>query len=343
MERSSDADRAGVQVAGDFGMGTHRVVDPADRPRDLSGWAWCVYVSFGLMAIALVARLVTAMDLHSAVTGGGDILGKYHDYNRWVAIHGLLVLLCAVLFIGWFFQAYKNLRRLGVQNMRFGNGWAIGSWFVPILGMWRPKQMTNDIWRGSERGAEVSNGWRLVPLPSLVHWWWGLFLIQGVLVYIGQTMTEDGYRTLTRFGELSNGFSQLKSGTNVDVIGDIVGIAAVVVAILVVQQITERENEIRDEAIARAPQVPVYAPPADYSQAPPQYPPAPAQYPQSQPPPPPPPVQPAQYAAPPAPQYAAPPQTPTEHRIQCPDCAEWIQAEANVCRFCGHRLRPLGQ
>lgn len=336
MEGRTGADRSQVQVASqEFGQGAHRVIDPADPPRDLSGWAWCVYVALGLLAIALVARLVTALDLHSTVTGGGDVVAKYRDYDRWVVIHGFLVLLSAIVFIGWFFQAYKNLRRLGVQNMRYGNGWAIGAWFVPILGLVRPKQIANDIWRGSERGAEVSSGWRLVPVPSLLHWWWGLFLFQGFLVYFGQTMTQNGYDKLFRFGELSNGFSQIKSGTTGDVIGDIAGIAAVVVAILVVSNVTERENEIRDEAIAQAPPAAVYAPPA----APAQYvqptqthyqaPAQPQHYPQSQPPPPPPPVAPA-----------APP---TGQLVQCPDCAEWIQAEANVCRFCGHRLRPLGQ
>jgi len=337
MELWLGADRADVQVADhEFGQGTHRVVDPADQPRDLSGWAWCVYVSLGLLAIVMVARLVTAMNLHSAVTSGGDIVGKYRSYNRWVGIDALLFLISAALFIGWFFQAYKNLRRLGVQNMRYGDGWAIGSWFVPILSLVRPKQMANDIWRGSERGVEVSSGWRLVPVPSIVHWWWGLFLLQGLLVYMGQTMTQGGYDKLARFGELSSGFSQIKSGTTIDAIGDIAGIAAAVVAILVVSTITEREDEIRSEAIANAPQVPIYAqpaPPVQYAQS--QPPPAPpVQYAQPQPPPPPPPA---------PPQYAAPPPASTEQLIQCPECAEWIQAQANVCRYCGHRLRPLGQ
>jgi zinc-ribbon domain len=119
-------------------------------------------------------------------------------------------------------------------------------------------------------------------------------------------MTSSGYEKLERFGLLSDGINQLKNGTVVDVIGDLIGIAAAVIAILVVSMITERENEIRSEAVMHAPQVPVYAPPV-------------------------------QYAAPP------PPPAPTEQRIQCPECAEWIQAQANVCRFCGHRLRPLGQ
>ena len=45
-----------------------------------------------------------------------------------------------------------------MQGLRYGNGWAIGAWFVPILSLVRPKQMANEIWRGSERGVDLAGG-----------------------------------------------------------------------------------------------------------------------------------------------------------------------------------------
>lgn len=354
---------SGVPVENPYGpqyapYGSHRVVNPEDPPRELSGLAWGVYVSLGVVAILSLVRIVTALNLHSAVGEGlgasVSIVDKYHTYSSWAGIFGLGILVSAGVFIAWFYRAYKNLRRLGVQTMRYGNGWAIGAWFIPFFNMVRPKQIANDVWRGSEPGVDVGYQWHQVEVPSLVHWWWALYLIQGAVVYIGQRTAASGYDKLTSFGSFSSGLSEIKTGTVIDILGEIVAIAAVVVAIKVVAEITERLDAIRGDALAAGPvptPVPVAAPPAQvYPQPAPSYPAPP--YPASSPtpPPPPPPPPPASMPAPPpvepppvVPPPPPPPVTPTEQRIQCPECAEWIQPQANVCRFCGHRIHPTGQ
>ena len=331
MGRRSGADRSQVQVAnGAFGHGTHRVVDPGDPPRDLSGWAWGVYVSFGLMALLSLGRLMAALNLRSTVTGSGDLIGDYDAYSTWMGFQTMLLLIAAGVFITWFFQAYKNLRRLGVQNMRWGNGWAVGAWFVPILGLWRPKQIANDIWRGSERGTEVHAGWKQVPVPGFVHWWWGLFIAQGLITYAGQETTRSGYEDIVTRGLIDSGITQIKTGTTIDVIGDLIGIVGLVLAIAFVSRVTNRFAEIGGEALAHASVYP-QQPQPQYTQPQPPYP-----QPQSYPPPS------ALAAAPPAAVSTPPPPAPAEPLIRCPECAEWIQPQANVCRYCGYRLRPLG-
>jgi len=309
--------------------GTHRVANPQDPPRELSGLAWGAFVSLGVLALVAVARLVSALNLHSAVSGEGDITGAYHTYSVWVGFSVVAVVVSGGVFIAWFFRAYKNLRRLGVQNMRFGDGWAIGSWFIPFFNWVRPKNIANDIWRGSERGVEVWWQWRQVEVPSLVHWWWALFLIQGAVAYIGQRMTQSGYHDAT---SLSSALSQIKSGTVVDVVAQLIAIAGIVLAITVVSRVTERLDEIRSEAMAAAPPAPSF--PSPPSVPPPAQPQA-ASF-TSAPPPPAPPAPPATYMQP-------PPPPPTEQLVPCPECAEWIQPRANVCRFCGHRLQPTAE
>jgi hypothetical protein len=69
----------------------------------------------------------------------------------------VIVVLTLPTFIWWFQRAYRNLAR-----QQFHPAWAYFAWFVPILNIWRPKQLANRIWRGS-----VSPG-----LGFSIQWWW---------------------------------------------------------------------------------------------------------------------------------------------------------------------------
>lgn len=88
-----------------------------------------------------------------------------------VALVNVLVhLTCVVLFCVWFHRAYGNLLALGEPRLRFAPGWAPGSFFVPILNLFRPYQIAREIWQRS--GADGG---------GLVVAWWTLFLASGVV------------------------------------------------------------------------------------------------------------------------------------------------------------------
>lgn len=310
---------------------SHRVADQSDPPRQMSGLAWGAIVCLGISSLLYVGRIVAAFGLHSAAGGEGDVSGAHHTYGIWLGLGGLAALVSAVVFMAWFNRGYRNLRRLGVQSMRYGLGWAIGAWFIPIFSFFRPKQIANDVWRGSERGVEVSAGWRSVEVAPLVHWWWGLFLAQGTLIWVGQQLTSTGYGKLTSFGgSIGSGLSQIRTGTTIEILGAILGIAAAIVAIMVVSQLSERLDLARQDALAAGPLAP--SPPAAMMPPPTSFPPPPPGSLQASAPSP-------GAVAPAAPPPAAPP---AEQRVRCPQCAEWILPQAKVCRFCGHRLEQLG-
>lgn len=250
MEPGTGADSSGMEDAeSPVGHVPHRVADPQDPPREMSGVAWGAMVTLGLTALLSLPRIITALDLRGVAGDEGDIVSAYDAYSIWTAVHSLIFLITVGVFIAWFFRAYKNLDRLGVQNMRYRTGWAIGSWFIPIFSLYRPKQIANDVWRGSERGVDVSAQWRQVTVPSLVHWWWGLFLVQGLVTAIGQQMIESGYNKLASGGYDPDGISQIESGAIVDVAGCLCTIAAAVLAIMVVSRISKRLDEIRGDAL----------------------------------------------------------------------------------------------
>lgn len=97
-----------------------------------------------------------------------------------VAQIGIFILV-GIAFLVWFRRAYRNLPSLGARWLRFAPGWAIGSWFVPLLNLVRPKEIANDIWRVSDPSLppeldDPALGGRVSPLLDA---WWAAFLLFG--------------------------------------------------------------------------------------------------------------------------------------------------------------------
>lgn len=88
----------------------------------------------------------------------------------------LLVLIgCAIAFCIWFHRVYKNLPALGVPTT-FSAGWAPGSFFVPILNLFRPFQIAKEIWVGSDSGSTDTGP---------VTLWWALYLGSNIIGSVG--------------------------------------------------------------------------------------------------------------------------------------------------------------
>jgi Domain of unknown function (DUF4328) len=146
-----------------------------------------------------------------------------------LAIAGAMIT-AAGFFIAWLKRAYTNLRALGVRNLRWGPGWAIGSWFVPFLNLVLPKQLVNDVWRGSDPELEDSEGWREKPVPLLFAFWWGAWIVGGIL--------ESAADRAFGRAEGPNDF-QFSSG--VSIAGDALLIVAGLLAVVVVDMTTSRQ------------------------------------------------------------------------------------------------------
>ncbi len=152
----------------------------------------------------------------------------------------LLLIGTAITFLIWFHRANKNLPSLGQTGLFFTPGWAVGFFFVPFLNLVRPFQAMRAVWHGSDPGRlgfdfaphKANFGSRL-GTPSLVGWWWGLFL---VFNFIGNAAG----RLLTTSQQTMSGF---KTGTVLSVISDLLVIPAALVAIRLVGRLTRWQVE----------------------------------------------------------------------------------------------------
>lgn len=83
----------------------------------------------------------------------------------------------SIPFLMWIWRANANARALGAEGLSFTPGWSVGWFFVPILNLWYPYQVMKEIWQASRNPA----AWSTEPVPALLGWWWGLWLLTNSL------------------------------------------------------------------------------------------------------------------------------------------------------------------
>ena len=179
------------------------------------------------------------IELIKRIEAGGDWSQEEVELSDTVAvgigiIHIGVYVATIVVFLMWFHRVRANLPALGITNARWSPGWAVGWWFVPIMNLFRPYQVTSEIWRASDPLA-TSADWRDRSAPALLGWWWALFLIGGGL-------DRGSFRMWNRIDEQPRGFD-LDTLLLVDTAAAIVTVAGSVLIIRIIRGIDRRQSE----------------------------------------------------------------------------------------------------
>jgi hypothetical protein len=127
-----------------------------------------------LDGLAAALTILLAASAAAAVAAGAEaaLAATFLAAGDFTAI--LLYLPLIPVFLVWFYRARKRADGRG-QEQRWGPGWTIGSWFVPIVGLFFPFQIMADIWRANlpaERRARTA--W-------LLGFWWGCWIAGDIL------------------------------------------------------------------------------------------------------------------------------------------------------------------
>lgn len=92
-------------------------------------------------------------------------------------------LAAGAVFLAWLHRVYKNLKPLGAEP-RYAPGLAVGAFVIPLVNLFLPFQIVQEIWRASDPetvAAGGAKGLNMVVEESskslLVVVWWGLWLL----------------------------------------------------------------------------------------------------------------------------------------------------------------------
>ena len=218
---------------------------PQPRPYESARFrSTFVVVFLGVNAVAILLGMV--VDVAYIVAGGRlDSLGDAATIAFGliavvflIAYYGSLIP-SIVLFCMWLHRVVRNMPALGAPDPRWTPAGAVGRCFIPFLNFVHPYLSTVDAWRGSDARQLRADlpARNQLPVPPLLLGWWVAWLAGRMIsVFSNSLIGSSDPATVT-------------SGAYIDLVANLVIVVAAGLAILVVRQLTARQD-LKQELIA---------------------------------------------------------------------------------------------
>ncbi len=188
-----------------------------------------------------VASLISAYlqyNLLYTFENGGWVSPKSADVNdlRELVIsitYMVMFIISAVFFIQWFRRAYFNLHLL-VKPLSHTEGWAAGSWFVPIISLYRPFQIMKELYEETSAYLRIEGVVKNESFSTqFLSWWWALWILSN---FLGQIIFRLPTETM----------DQLINATMVNIIAHIIGIPLALITIKVIKEYANMESLMKE-------------------------------------------------------------------------------------------------
>jgi len=134
-------------------------------------------------------------------------------------------------------QTATGERVRALRNACWGPSWAIWSWFIPFVDLVLPKQLANDLWRGSDPRLPANT---TIDPAARIPWfhtlWWLLFIASGIF----DRFAFQRWRDAQSLGSLSSASLTLLASYALDILA--LGFAFAVVSLTAKRQRNRAEH-----------------------------------------------------------------------------------------------------
>ncbi|WBO64258.1 DUF4328 domain-containing protein [Streptomyces camelliae] len=172
---------------------------------------------------------------------GDDVLHRVHQVDALYTVAGhaqtWTLIATAVVYLCWLWRVRVNAEAFDRSAHSMRRGWVIGGWFCPVVHLWFPRRIVLETWDASVPwGARTGHGW--------VNAWWTLWIVDLLTGYVANVTMEHAHTARL----LRNAVEQM-------LFSDAVGVAAGVLAIVVVVRLTRMQHRkaLAGQALAQAP------------------------------------------------------------------------------------------
>ncbi len=149
---------------------------------------WLVILSIATIIIALIntgAFFALNYQTRDAQLQSTDLV--FLIIAALILVIGIVAL---IVTLYWFYRANKNIHAFGAKDVS-SPIMAVVWWFIPILDLWKPHSVAQQIWKASNPQIILSNGieWKNSPRSNIIILWWVLFLLSIFIGIAGEFIT----------------------------------------------------------------------------------------------------------------------------------------------------------
>ncbi|WP_420401584.1 DUF4328 domain-containing protein [Flagellimonas sp.] len=200
---------------------------------------WAEYLIWAILALSIFSLISSYLqhDLLLKIQEGFPVSDHQLEMNDLrEGIVGILTIILYVIsvitFIRWFRRAYFNLHSRSA-NPTYDEGWAAGAWFVPILNLFRPYKIMEELDEKMSYLIKQRTEEEVKSNKPLIGAWWALWILGGI---IGKYIAKAGLKAET--------LEEYISSTNADMLGIIFDIPLSLLAIFVIRTVSKKEERL---------------------------------------------------------------------------------------------------
>lgn len=145
----------------------------------------------------------------------------------------IIFITSAVTFIQWFRRAYYNLNVR--TNCSHSEGWAAGSWFVPIISLFRPYQIMKEMWGKTTNLIKSKTSDIVENSTMIIGLWWTLWIISN---YIGKYVLKTAFK--------AESIENFINSTLADMIMSIIGIPLAILTVTIIKSYSLKEEKLSE-------------------------------------------------------------------------------------------------
>ncbi|WP_448318576.1 DUF4328 domain-containing protein, partial [Streptomyces sp. CO7] len=129
-------------------------------PLTLGRWTAGLLGALALLNLYAVSTDLRMFDLTNELLASGasvaDVYTTSDTVGPWRTVataQAVAYFALGVVLLLWFHRVRRNAEVFSPGGHRRSRGWVFGGWFLPVVNLWFPFQVTSDIWWASARPA----------------------------------------------------------------------------------------------------------------------------------------------------------------------------------------------